>query len=313
MWNDDSARILDGQGIGGDQIFVCGHLRSAVRDHARSPENRSRLATRWGVDPAKKWILFAENRTALLAMNDHDRREFTASGVSDSDLTQLLEEARAGVDSLMHDLAELGRLRPDLLDHVEFIYRPHPGKNVAVDLPDWAHSIGDGDIHDWLSAADVYATHQSTSIFEAALYELPCFRVGPSTPAYTIRSLADIPVAHEGIRTVFEAAGTPRDDLLRTTEVARVARDTLGDPGRVMANYVQAFTSISKRSSPARLRGRGFSVLRGVLLMPRRLSYELASWLTVRSGLIRLIGFPRSTARALSQVPYAGSWKWPGT
>lgn len=316
VWNDRSADILAAQGIARDRIFVCGHLRSAVRAHERSAASRTQIASRWGLDPSKTWVLFAENRTNLLEVNEYERNGFLEAGVIEADLAGLIAEAKTGVDDLMSDLAEVGSSSPELLEAVEFVYRPHPGKSVGLPIPEWVRTISDGDIHEWLSAIDVYATHQSTSIFEASLYGLPCFRIGASTYAYTIEGVRDIPVVDGGVRSVIEfaagVASTIEVVAADVAAVAAVAKTVFGDPTTVIEEYLRAVATVDGAKGSSGMRSWAISLRKGIKMIPRRAVYEFASYFMVRTGLIRWIKYPRSTASHLSQVPHTGKWEWPG-
>lgn len=175
-WSETYKAIMIEKGIDPHHIPVTQNPRSDLlyaAMHGDCCRDRNEVAAAYGLNPAKKWILFCESG----AHRSEERiRKLLSQGYNEADL-------RAYNDVNDRDMqateAQLNTLSATFLARYEIIYRPHPGTEVNVPLPPTVKAIGAESIYFWLQYVDTVISRFSTVLFEAEATGLRVFRFAP--------------------------------------------------------------------------------------------------------------------------------------
>ena len=168
-WGDYYKNILIKNGVEEELISVTGNIRNDAG--ASASASKDALAKEYKLNSKKKWILFAENRGWLLQRNnDAIKMDLIAKGVMREDIDACIEYQQKSLDAFLNHLNSI----PDtILNHFEFIYRPHPGTMIDCKNPK-VHVISEKSIYKWIHCCDLFITCESTSIYEAEFCNKPC-------------------------------------------------------------------------------------------------------------------------------------------
>lgn len=159
--------------------------------------SRDQLAERFGLDPAKRWLLLISSYSCAF-MNEDELRYM--EGVTGFPYGQFRDVSLSAMrETLRWVDAMLTAGRPD----IEFIYRPHPNewdspllREMQAKHPNF-RVIGDLPIRQWILTADLLYTWMSTAIPEIYFAGRSCFVLRPDK----IPELFD-PVIYSGVRAV---------------------------------------------------------------------------------------------------------------
>lgn len=292
VWGDHFRRELEAVGVRQDLITVTGNMRNDAV--ATTLLDKTELATRYGLDPHKRWVLIAESRGWVRSYTPAFRADLIRQGYTASEADEFIDVTRRSLDAAV---AELDSLPPDFLPECELIYRAHPG-TLADDFSDpRVHAIAGESIHDWLANIDLIVVWTSTTIYEAELHGVPgvVWSPVPNPPQHTMTGLDRFPQIQH-LTELTDVLAVPQQatrhfvDLLGPDDghcVERVADALLGDLERPPADY---------RARPAPLS----------LDALRKLAFELATRAAMRTGILRRFRWPRSAYTHRSDIPGYG-------
>jgi len=185
-WSRAFADYLRSVGVPDDHIVINGHLAYGLysEPYRRSFDQREQLAPRFGLDPAKRWVLFAENYGWAFYNETLKETLISRKGMSRESVNELCGFSRESLKHALRWLIDLAR-SPEL----EIIIRPRPATleeeftvavhEVAADLPLSVHVIKEGTVREWVLASDVVLSSWSTCLIEAALAGKPAYMIEP--------------------------------------------------------------------------------------------------------------------------------------
>jgi surface carbohydrate biosynthesis protein len=184
-WSGRHRDRLVKAGVPDAHVLVNGNPAYGLYDppyrHRCTP--REELARRHGLDPDRRWCLFAENYG--WAFNAPEKVErLVAQGMPRDTVAGLARFCESSLRTVIGWLAELARSHG-----FEVIVRPRPStfvsdyarfvEGVTSAIPEHLRLIKDGPVRDWILASDVVTSSYSTSLIEAALAGKSAFMVMP--------------------------------------------------------------------------------------------------------------------------------------
>lgn len=146
--------------------------------------SREKLASRYGLDPKKRWVFFPENyRWAF--MSDTKLQRMSEQGGADlEELRSLKVYCVEALDESAHWLAAAAAT-----GEIEVILRPRPAVNTAQmservgkaigTFPRNFHVIKQESVREWLLASDIIVSSNSTSLIEGAVTGKPIYLSAP--------------------------------------------------------------------------------------------------------------------------------------
>ena len=175
-WGAHFERILRSNGIPGDLIFRTGNPRLDLLRPEMSSFNPSRetLASLYGLDPEKRWVLIAGNFAAVTASE-----RFIQNKVQQGYLEYPahVERVRSLYREVLDWMERLARRHVGL----EVIYRPHPAERLTSQLAERVDKvpnlklIQDRPVGEWILQAGSVFVWSSTSAVEALVADKPIF------------------------------------------------------------------------------------------------------------------------------------------
>ena len=185
-WGAFYADYLRASGVDPEQVWVNGNpVYQLYLDPYRSfYADRATLASRYALDPGKRWILIPENyRWAFIQDYTIVGRE--RAGANGDELRAMRRFAASSLARLLswcnelakkHDVEMILRPKPaTMLQEMEDFYRERVGNERASGL----HFIKDESIREWILAGDVVTSAFSTTLIEAAIAGKAVFMVEP--------------------------------------------------------------------------------------------------------------------------------------
>ena len=173
-WGEYFSNKLLEYGVNQDKIFITGNIRNDASVRTCSIDKNT-LANKYGLNPNKRWVLFAENRGWILMHNNPATfEELNKRGMTKKDITNWVDYTKR---SLAAFEIEVKKLDDKFFENFEFIYRPHPGTILFDNLGDKVKIISERSIYDWIINCDLFVTCESTSIFEAEMCNKPCVTI----------------------------------------------------------------------------------------------------------------------------------------
>ncbi|EHM09240.1 hypothetical protein TheveDRAFT_0051 [Thermanaerovibrio velox DSM 12556] len=183
VWGDLFESKLLSLGIPNNIIFKVGYLRGDAGRYFHGGERnkvRSELAMEFGLDPQKRWILFAENRDTKM-INNKELSHLLRMGYDKEDVLGYVD---IKIKSLKKTFDDFSSLPDSFFENNEIIYRMHPGMLFVDEIKKmkWFNRIkviNSYSIYKWLSAVDVNVVWNSTSIFESDAMGVLSLRYDP--------------------------------------------------------------------------------------------------------------------------------------
>ncbi len=174
-WSDAYAEFLGAQGIPAEHIVRNGQPAYTLYDepYRRYFTTRETLASRYILDPQKRWIFFPENYNWAF-YSDATLARFLAGGQSLAEINEMRDFCNRSLNKA------LNWCQAATLDgKVEIILRPRPSTPLAKfreaaqrsvpDLPSNLHILDNESVREWILASDVVVSSHSTSLIEAAI------------------------------------------------------------------------------------------------------------------------------------------------
>jgi surface carbohydrate biosynthesis protein len=178
-WTEDYRRFLEGRGVDPGKLLLTGNPVMKFYDapYRAFFTGRQSLASRYGLDGTRKWLLFPENyRWGFLT--DGQIENFVQLG---GDLQELLDARAYCQRSMREVLRWLARVCRE--SGTEVIVRPRPATAAAQirafaheavgDLPPTLHIIKGESAREWILASDHVVSSYSTTLIEASLCGKP--------------------------------------------------------------------------------------------------------------------------------------------
>lgn len=252
--------------------------------------NRASLARDYGLDPARKWVLFPENyRWGFL--NDKQVQAFVAQGADPVFIEQARDYCRRSLAKLISCFQAFDRS-----DAPQIILRPRPAtaiaemtaliSNAGLELPKNVALIKGHSAREWILAADHVISSYSTTLIEAALAGKPIhvFSPEPFPEALEDAWYGYIDVLPDCQSLLSACSGPNMENWRGLANWAREALLPNGDPLRTIANAIaKAFGEVAppgwKSVTPdhSRLWGGRVFIEKGRKLLQRRPAFH--KWL----------------------------------
>ena len=175
-WNESYKAMLLDNGVCYANTVGVPNLRFVFYPEDTTTHQRTCVAHRFDLDPAKMWILYAESGTEIF--NDRTVKLMLSRGYLESDLLLRNKKIKQAFDATLYDL---GSLDSNFFDKFELIYRAHPGKvpDKRLQSNSNIHFITDLNMSEWCQLVDVVVSRLSTSLFEAERFGKQVFRYDP--------------------------------------------------------------------------------------------------------------------------------------
>lgn len=300
-WGTYFKNALEENGVDSRTIRVTGSIRN---DTSRNADvSKQYLASEYGLDEKKDWILFAENRGWLLARNTPaKRKEYKDKGVSDEQYDRIIATAQESIDFMT---SEMNSFSSDFAEKYEFIYRPHPGTVYNARVPSCVHVISDRSIYDWLHNCAFFITCESTSIFEADMCGVPCV------------IMPDIHIPAEGNRMAgvweypqiqhLSEINQELIDNIKSKSSKKVYEEFLGViDGKAVDRTVAAMESLFQED-PLPLIPYAKISCKAFL---RQCAFEITTWICSKTNILNKRHFPKSAYVEKGDIPFSKDNSW---
>lgn len=185
-WGDFFAEYLQANGVPAENITVNGNPSLALYCppyRAYFEIGREVFASRFGLDPEKRWIFIPENY-GWAFFRDHMLRDRIRRGFNPEDAYRYRDFARDSLRESAHWWRKAGEE-----GRVEVIVRPRPAipaqsfaqaiRDLSGELPPHLHVIKDGTVREWILASDIVLSSYSTTLLEAAVAAKPVYMLSP--------------------------------------------------------------------------------------------------------------------------------------
>lgn len=184
-WTRTFQDIIVSMGIPEDHTVLCGNpvMKFYDEPYRRYFKSRADLATRYGLDPDRRWLLFPENyRWGFLS--ERQISAFAKQGGNPEYIRGAHEFCKRSLSEVFQWFAALDRADDPLV-----ILRPRPatglseirafGEAALGELPRNLRLIKDETAREWILAADTVMSSYSTTLIEAALAGKPVHVLAP--------------------------------------------------------------------------------------------------------------------------------------
>lgn len=191
-WGEKRRRQLLQRGVPEGQTVVAGamHLDFLSPPLSGCYYSREQLSELYGIDAAKRWILFVSSYT-YADMSDGDREWLMQvrqhDGIADP-LPQIQNAIERSTESRNLTLDWADRYLSDALDSI-FIYRPHPSEQISPQMVRMTQKytgrfviISEEPLQNWLIVSDVVDLWVSTAIVDLWKIKKPCYLIHPIPP-----------------------------------------------------------------------------------------------------------------------------------
>ena len=300
-WGEHFRDVMLKYGVEADLVKITGNIRN---DAAKSTAvDKQTLAETYGLDPNKKWVLFAENRGWLsMRATEATYLELIAQGSTREELDASLHYEQESLRKLAEDMSKLD---DTFFSEFELIYRPHPGTQVFIEVPKAARIISERSIYDWICASSLYITCESTSIFEADLCGVPCATLDhcEKIPEDVMAGVSDYPK----MGSITEVS----QELIDRLKAMQAGRDPIYQRyiGRVdglacQRTVEETIKIMEKQHQRPQLAKASF------YMNFRHFLYEIVTYVFDKLNLIHKLKFPRSAYVECRDIPYSKENKW---
>lgn len=295
-WGPFFSQQLVSVGVRSDLIRVTGNMRLDTLVSNRETASKTLLAERFGLNPEKKWVMYAENRGWVYVYDDDMFSKISKMGVNREDITR---NRKVCLDSLQATYHQISSLSQEFFDLYELIYRPHPGTNSPL-TNDKCKIISDLPIGEWLSCVDCLVTWDSTSAYEAEVVGVPVFRHEPipHPEDLMIYGLKEFP-AISNLSELDISLG----DYANLKDTNKVYEDYFGivdgcATERVANEIINCATLGELLDSAYELDGIDKQRIR------RKKQFEIVTKLFYKTKLLQIFKWPRSAAIQFNDIPY---------
>jgi hypothetical protein len=145
--------------------------------------SRAELATRYKLDPSRRWIFFPENYNWAF-YSEATIRQFIRGGQSAEEIHAMRLYCESSLKEVLQWFAFAAQNK-----NVEIILRPRPSttldefrvvvKDILPEMPAHLHLIQQESVREWILVSDVVLSSHSTSLIEGAVAGRPVFMVEP--------------------------------------------------------------------------------------------------------------------------------------
>lgn len=170
-WSENFKRQLMSYGVKEENIRVDGIARlDSIYATKGTVNNREKYANEFGLNPAKKWILYCETRDWVWENKNYEKFLKMTYG------EELYKEYRYDQQtSLEHTIADFNKIPDSFFDEFEVIYRPHPGIAYKPDMNKNIKIISKYSVYDWFTCIDANVVSYSTAAYESEAFGIPTF------------------------------------------------------------------------------------------------------------------------------------------
>lgn len=175
VWAEDYANRLKANGVNEGLIFITGNIRNG--NSLTDGLSREELATEFGLDLSKQWILFSENRDWTLSFREKNRNNIIRRGLTADEAD---ENCRVNKESLDKTIEEFNNMSDEFFNEYEIIYRSHPGCNLPENMNKRVKQIYTYPIHIWFDVVIANVVFTSTSMFESDMRGIPTILYSPT-------------------------------------------------------------------------------------------------------------------------------------
>lgn len=258
-WSEAYAAFLHASGVPDTSIFLNGQPAYALygEPYRRFFITRADLASRYQLDPTRRWVFFPENYNwAFYSQTTLER--FIASGQSAEDVSLMREFCDSSLKMVLQWCARAVRE-----ENIELILRPRPSttldefiaftRQVLPEIPAHLHILQGESVREWVLASDLVVSSHSTSLIEAAVAGKPVYMLAPSPIPATLRvDWHDlVPKVKTDADFLKICAGTEVDEAQPLTKWARDTFLSRGDPIRALTAYLEDLASGRRDALPA--------------------------------------------------------------
>lgn len=304
VWGEHFKNVLMNNGVKEENIFITGNIRNDLCRAAGM--TKSELAEKYGLSPAKKWILFAENRGWLMGRDNLLARQILSErGLSFERFDINLKNEK---ENLAVFTAQFKKFTPEFAAEFEFIYRPHPGTVLNYEVPECVHIIGDRSIYDWIDCCDLFLTCESTSIFEAEIIGKPCAIVPSMNKPEEQDKVAGV-WEFPQIENVYDITNELINEITeknRTREPIYPRYLGVID-GHAADRVVEATKLVLNMNISDEDKKFAHSTAKQNL---KQFAYENLTWLMVKLNLLDAVRFPHSAYGEKRDIPYSAENSW---
>ena len=184
-WGDFFCEYLQERGIPKEHIFVNGNPAYMLYEepYRQYFDQRSDLASKHQIDPAKRWIFFPENYNWAF-YPEGKLKSFIRQGQHRDEVFAMRHFCHLSLEEVIKWCGAVASH-----DNVELIIRPRPNipfddfrsvvQRIIPAIPERMHFIKDGSIREWIMASDVVISSYSTSLIEAAVVGKTAYMLEP--------------------------------------------------------------------------------------------------------------------------------------
>ena len=298
VWGNYFKQLLVNDGVPEEKIYITGNIRTDLI--RKNNISREQLAEKYGLDPRKKWILFAETFGYYIQRTSES--EIQALLDRDMTLEEIESERNEEIEGIEATIRDFNSVDKEFCNDYELIYRPHPGSYASEGIANWVKVISDRPIADWIKNVDFFISRRSTSVFEADAAGIPCVTYeNPKTPPNKmVPGLNKYPT----IESINEITTKLIDRLKERKET--YYQDYIGvADGHVTERIVHAIDSVVNSSDEEETK-RYFSKLHkpSFRFSIKNFLYDLLVRIMVKTGLIEKWKYPNSAYVMLKDIPY---------
>lgn len=178
-WGSRFEELLIEHGIPRERIRITGHPRFDIYHHPELLLDRKALASRYGLDADKSWVLVPYNFNMAYISPAYRAQLVSRKYALTDEFIAGFARARDAFTSMMRKLA-------DTFPEVEFVLRVHPAGYESKALYEGEsrtrknlHAIAEYDIANWITQAALTIVWNSTSSMEAMVASRPVIAYEP--------------------------------------------------------------------------------------------------------------------------------------
>ena len=179
VWGDRFRQLLLEAGIAADKIHVTGHPRFDLYASQEALLSRDTIATHYGLDPNKPWLLFPCNFNFAYVSSTYVERVKARGYKVTPEFIAGFAKAR---DAFLDMITEVAQA----CNEVEIVVRVHPAGFEGETLYNRSsarfphvHIIAEYDIANWISQSAAVVVWNSTSSMEAMVASVPVVSYDP--------------------------------------------------------------------------------------------------------------------------------------
>lgn len=294
VWGENFMNELINCGVNKNLIFITGNPRADFVNVKQF--SKSDIASEYGYDTKKKWILFSDNRGWVLNKIDSHKKELMINGVAEKDFDTY---AQITIESLTRTLNEFDELPDDFFEKYEIIYRPHPGTPAPAKINHRVRVNCDNSIYDWLHVVDMNIVWSSTTIFESDAMGIPSIVY---EPIENLKKFKTVGIErYKKICKLSEINEELFSSALNFQYGKKIFMDYIGcTDGKNCENIAKLIDFLGTHIDE--YKAGKVPVRRKYLL--RRYVYEKVTYFFSISGLLKILKFPHSSYEHYTDLPW---------